>query len=374
MPAIWQLQRMTSVKVDNAVGVNPSNLQTSRNMADYLIITTGELMSAAQPLASYRGLQGMKTMVVNLDDIMNEFNFGISSPEAIRQFLTYAYHNWRKAPRYVLLAGAGTWDYRDNLGAGGNLIPPALVPTSYGLSTSDNHLADVDGDHVPDMAIGRLPVLTPQELQDVIGKIKTFESAAGNKVILLADRPDDGGDFSSDSEAIAGLFPPGYILEKVYLGEYASADTARQTLFNDINGGAVFFNYIGHASPDMFSAEGLLTSDDMDALINGSGLPVITAMTCTAGEFAIPGYPSMSQLMVLKSDGGAIAFWSSTGLSDNSEASILDREFYNAVFLSKKRTLGDAVLQAFAKYRTSGSMPFMADVYTILGDPALRIK
>jgi uncharacterized repeat protein (TIGR01451 family)/fimbrial isopeptide formation D2 family protein len=363
-----------AVKVDNAVGVNPSNLRASRNMAHYLIIAPGELVSAAQPLAAYRGLQGMKTMVVNLDDIMNEFNFGISSPEAIRQFLTYAYRNWRKAPGYVLLAGAGTWDYRDNLGAGGNLIPPALVPTSYGLSTSDNHLADVDGDHLPDMAIGRLPVLSPQDLQDVTAKIKTFESTAGNKVILLADRPDDGGNFSSDSEAIAGLFPPGYILEKVYLGEYASADTARPALFNDINGGAVFINYIGHASPDMFSAEGLLTSDDIDALINGSGLPIVTAMTCTSGEFAIPGYPSMSQLMVLKSDGGAAAFWSSTGLSDNSEAGILDREFYNAVFFGNKHTLGDAVLQAFEKYSTSGSMPFMTDIYTILGDPALRLK
>ena len=82
----------------------------------------------------------------------------------------------------------------------------------------------------------------------------------------------------------------------------------------------------------------------------------------------------MSELMVLKSGGGAAAFWSSTGLSDNTEASILDREFYNAIFFGNKHTLGDAVLQAFAKYRTSGSMPFMTDIYTILGDPALRLK
>jgi uncharacterized repeat protein (TIGR01451 family) len=363
-----------AVKVVNTAGVKPSKLRSKRNSADYLIIAPGELVSAAQPLAAYRKVQKMKTMVVNLDDIMNEFNFGMSSPEAIRQFLTYAYHNWKKAPKYVVLAGTGTWDYRDNLGAGGNLIPPALMPTAYGLSTSDNHLADIDGDHIPDMAIGRLPVGNSQELQDVIGKIKTYERNAGNKIILLADRPDEGGNFSSDSEAIAGFFPSGYTLEKVYLGEYASADTAKQVLLNYINSGAVFFNFIGHASPDMFSAEGILTTDDMGSLINGSGLPIITAMTCTAGEFAIPGYPSMSQLMVLKSSGGAAAFWSSTGLSDNSESAILNRDFYNAVCSGKKLTLGDAVLEAFMKYRTSGSMPFMTDIYNILGDPALRLK
>jgi hypothetical protein len=97
-------------------------------------------------------------------------------------------------------------------------------------------------------------------------------------------------------------------------------------------------------------------------------------MTCTAGEFAIPGYPSISQLMVLQNGGGAVAFWSATGLSDNGKAKILNWEFYNAVFSSNKKVLGDAVLKAFRKYKASGSMPFMMDIYAILGDPALKLR
>ncbi|MFA6053974.1 MAG: SdrD B-like domain-containing protein [Thermodesulfovibrionales bacterium] len=367
------IARDAAVRVVNAQGANPSSLRSPGNIVDYLIIAPNELASAVRPLADYRS-QGMRSKVVTVDDIMNEFNFGLSSPETIRQFLTYAYKYWSRPPKYVLLAGGGTWDYKDNEVEGGNLIPPALVPTSSGLSTSDNYLADINGDHVPEMAIGRLPVLTPQEMQNVIGKIKTFEAAVNNRVIMVADNPDDGGDFSPDSEIIAGLFPSRYILEKVYLGEYPSTETARMTLFNYINAGSVFFNYIGHASFDMFTAEGLFTSDDIGSLINGTGPPVITAMTCTAGEFAIPGYPAIGQLMLLKNGGGATAFWSATGLSDNAEAKILNREFYNAVFNSNKRVLGDAVLQAFSKYKTSGSMPFMMDIYTILGDPALKLK
>ena len=315
----------------------------------------------------------MKSKIVTVNDIMNEFNFGLSSPEAIKQFLTYAYKYWNGAPKYVLLAGGGTWDYRNNEGEGGNLIPPAMVSTSYGLFTSDNYLADINGDHVPEMAIGRLPVLTPQDMQNVIAKIMAFEAASSRRVILAADNPDAGGDFPLDSETIAGLFPSSYILEKVYLNKYASTDLARMTLFNYINAGSVFFNYIGHASFDMFAAEGLFTSDDIASLVNGTGLPVVTAMTCTAGEFAIPGYPTISQLMVLQNGGGAVAFWSATGLSDDAKAKILNWEFYNAVFNGNKKVLGDAVLQAFGKYKAGGSMPFMMDIYTILGDPALKL-
>jgi hypothetical protein len=224
------------------------------------------------------------------------------------------------------------------------------------------------------MAIGRLPVLTPQEMQNVIAKIKAFEAASSRRVILVADNPDDGGDFPSDSENLAGLFPSSYSVEKVYLSEYTSTELARVTLLDYLNAGSVFFNYIGHASFDMFAAEGLFTSDDIASLANGTGLPMVTAMTCTAGEFAIPGYPSISQLMVLQNGGGAVAFWSATGLSDNEKAKILNWEFYNAVFSSDRKVLGDAVLQAFGKYKAGGSLPFMMDIYTILGDPALKLR
>jgi hypothetical protein len=372
------ITRDATVNPTNMLGVNPSSLKKRYNMVDYLIIVPEELETAVQPLSSYRRAQGMRTMVVKLDDIMNEFNFGISSPEAIKQFLTYAYYNWIKLPKYVVLAGVGTWDYKNNKGKGGNLIPPALVPTAYGLSTSDNYFADVNGDHVPKMAIGRLPVLTPEELQIVIGKIKTFEATADNRAILVADDPDDGGNFPVDSEIIAHLFPSRYRpLEKVYLGEYLSVDAARIPLLNYLNSGAKFFNYIGHASFDIFAMlddEALLTSDDVASLTNATKLPIVTAMTCLPGEFAIPGYPTISQVMLLNTGGGAAAFWSATGLSDNTEAHILNREFYNAIFNSGKRILGDAVLQALEQYRMSGATPFMMDIYTILGDPALRVK
>ena len=55
-----------------------------------------------------------------------------------------------------------TWDMADNL------LPPLMAATPHGLFASDNRFADVEGDDgVPEMAIGRLPVVTSDELDAV---------------------------------------------------------------------------------------------------------------------------------------------------------------------------------------------------------------
>jgi hypothetical protein len=150
------------------VSVTPdtaSKLTQRKNQADYLVIAPSELKQDAVELGGYRQSRGLDAMVVDLQDIYDEFNYGLSSPEAIRDFLSYAYHNWKKAPRYVVLVGEGTYDYKDNLGYGDNLLPVLMVATPHGLFASDNRFVDVVGnDGVPEMAIGRLPVATSSEL------------------------------------------------------------------------------------------------------------------------------------------------------------------------------------------------------------------
>ena len=74
-------------------------------------------------------------------------------------------HNWIKPPKYVVLAGNGTYDYKNHDGYGGNLIPTLMANTPMGLYASDSLFAEFDGDHVPKIAVGRLPVLTAEELE-----------------------------------------------------------------------------------------------------------------------------------------------------------------------------------------------------------------
>jgi hypothetical protein len=353
-----------------------SDLGKSNNRADYLIITPEELEEGAAHLSEYRQGQSLDTMVVKLEDIMDEFNYGNFSPDAIRDFLAYAYGNWSKAPRYVVLLGEGTYDYKDNYGYGGNLIPTAMVDTPYGLFASDNYFADIDEDGVPEMVIGRLPVLTEDELEAYVSKVKAYESYKEweNRVLLVADDSDDGGDFSAYSNRIASLIPDEYTVQKVYLGEHSTSE-ARDLIMEAINDGVVSMNYIGHGSPDSMAYEGLLKGSDMDSLENGSKLPVVSAMTCFVGNFSYPGYDSLSESLILKRDGGAIAVWAPTGLSLNAQAMIMDEKFFRSVYEDGTEIFGDAVLESFKKFGSrQPDSAFIIQIYNILGDPALRLK
>jgi hypothetical protein len=355
-----------------------SDLKKKQNAADYVVIAPEGLEDAVQGLTSLRESKGLETMVVELEDIYDEFNHGISNPEAIKAFLSYAYHNWRgNGPEYVVLAGEGTYDYKDNLGYEGNLVPPILLATPHGLFASDNHFADVIGnDGVPEIAIGRLPVVTEEELQMLIDKIADYENSSGewtSRVMMLADDPDEGGNFPADSDILANLFP-GYMVDKIYLPDYPTVNEARQEVLNGFNAGAVLVNYIGHAGITKLATEGMLRSEDVSSLQNGDKLPIMTAMTCVVGRFAIPGYDALSEELLLKNNGGTVAVWAPTGASLNSLAFMLAEEFFKAAFQEEEKIMGKALLRAMANYAAIGGQTYMLNIYTLLGDPALEIK
>ena len=84
----------------------PSDLRSTHNAADYILITHKSFIEDVQPLADFRNQQGMRTKVVDVQNIYDEFNHGILNPNAIREFLSYAYNNWQPpAPTYVFLVG-----------------------------------------------------------------------------------------------------------------------------------------------------------------------------------------------------------------------------------------------------------------------------
>jgi hypothetical protein len=351
---------------------SPSNLVSKKNSADYVLITTEELAAAARSYAGYWQSRGLQTKVIMVEDIMDEFNYGISSPIAVHDFLSYAYTNWSRPPRYVLLAGNGTYDYKNNLGYGDNLVPVMMVSTPLGLFPSDSYFADVVGDHIPAMAIGRLPVETAAELDDMLQKIRSYNPGMTRDMLWLADIPDDGGNFPADSDAIAKLIPPKYPVERIYLSQYP-LDTARQLLFDGINQGALFLNYTGHGAVDRFSAAGLLTTSDVNSLTNARELPMVTALTCVAGQFALPGYDSLGEALVTKQGGGAVAFFGPSGMAMDFDSKELISLFYETVFADGVKVLGNAVMKTFEKYHAKYGDGFTLDIYNLQGDPALRI-
>jgi hypothetical protein len=189
-----------------------SRLREVSNQADYLVIGPREFLEAAVPLLERRRGQGLSSRAVSLEQIASEFGGGRPSAEAIREFLSYAYHSWeRPSPRYVLLLGDSTYDPRRFLSTSWTSPLPALwAKTSYLWTASDPALAAVNGEDVlPDLAIGRLPVRTLEEAQGLVGKVLAWEDSGeglGGSAVLVADTPDRGGDFEADVEDVRASF------------------------------------------------------------------------------------------------------------------------------------------------------------------------
>ncbi len=350
---------------------NAPSLSSTSNRADYVVIAPPALRDAAGRLAALRQAQGMATVVADLDQIMDTFNFGVSDPHALRTFLTYAHTQWAQGPRYAVLAGTGTVDYRNLLGLGDNLMPPLMIDNDGGLFPSDNLFGDVDGDGLPEVAVGRIPVLSSAELDAYTTKLAAYEGAAPatwtGTAVMAADATDRGADFEADSDQIASQLGA-YTLSRIDLNTEALAD-ARTQLLGAIGGGTAFVNYMGHGALDRLSAGGLLTSTDVPSLTNGSRLPVVTAMTCTINRFAVPGIPALGELLAKSGAGGAAAVWGPAGLSSSGDAKLLAERFYHA----GDARLGDRILRAITEFRTLGGDPDLPRVYDLMGDPALRL-
>ena len=125
-----------------------SNLKSKTNGADYILISAGKFLSSFAPLTKYRKARGLRVKAVAVEDIYNEFNYGLTDPQAIKDFLSFAYANWKRpAPVYVLLAGDATYDYRDYFGTGKvSVVPVHLGWTSaVGITPDDNWYVAVDG-------------------------------------------------------------------------------------------------------------------------------------------------------------------------------------------------------------------------------------
>ncbi len=373
--------RPAPVRPDASAGLNSRN-----NRADYLIVTVPELESPAYRLAELRAADGLRVRVVLLEQILDEFSHGLFRPLAIRDFLRFAHRSWKQPPRYVVMGGAGHFDYKDYLGLGHNPLPPALAPTSGGLFGSDNLLADLEGgDGVPEMVIGRLPFSSAAEFEDYLDKLEAYQRDHGTwrrEAVFAADDFDLAGRFGSLSNALAAQLSDDWHVSTVHLDDLPVAD-ARQELLSALQSGAAWMNYLGHGSLDRLAAEGLLTSADVGGLFNGSRLPFVASLTCVAGRFEVPGFRSLAEVLVAHPGGGAVGVWSPSGLSDNHLATLLNSYLLMALEDPRNPRVGDAVREALVRLGELGDTPRhgsssilgeMLLSYVLLGDPAVSVR
>ncbi len=350
---------------------SPSHLRDVANAADFIIISEASLLDSFRPLVDLRGKQGLKTSLVDIEDIYDEFSFGDKSPQSIRDFLWYATTSWKLKPRFALFAGDASYDARNYLGLGDNdLVPTKLIDTGYLETASDDWFADFNGDGIADLSVGRLPVRNAQEASTVISKLIAYdESSPSSEVALVADS-NDGFDFEQAATSLRPLIPSAVRVTEI-LRSTSDDPTARSYLFDAINRGQKIVNYSGHGSANVWRGN-LLTVGDAQLFTNRDRLSLFVMMTCLNGYFQDAMNESLAESLLKSGGGGAVAVWASSGLTLPQEQTVMNQELYRLLFSSRGRalSLGDLMRQAKASVGDSD----IRRSWILLGDPTMRLR
>jgi hypothetical protein len=395
----------------------PSTLADINNEADYILITHRDLgwdeqglpLNWLRDLAALRQNQGLRVRVVDVEDILDEFSYGIVTPQAIRDFLSYAYTSWiPPAPQYVLLVGDYSLDYKDNwmewlaaygMGEGNaqpNYVPAySIYPPHGGETVCDDWFVQVAGDDmVPDLHIGRLPAKSAQEAADMAGKILSYETTANTKtweknVLLVADNMTEPSweFFEPMNEDVAELLPEGFNEPfRGYLEDYATPGDLTTYIKTKINEGALILHYSGHGGEFRWASEGIFEDgyagyrQDVQDLANGDRLPFVVSMSCRSGFFADPEIPalgsphSLGESLLRPSSKGVVAAFMPTGSTQTGGQRILDGALFEALLTDDVRILGQAVSLAKQTLLANGSYQDVSDTFLLFGDPATELK
>ncbi len=317
--------------------------------ADYIAIVYPDFQEAIQPLLEYRAQQGLRVFTTSPEALYDAYTFGLPDPAAIRAFLADALRNWPEPrPRFVLLVGDASYDPYDYLnGPERNLIPSALIQTQFvGQTASDNWLADIDEDGRPDIALGRFPAQTPEQVQAMVTKTLRFEQQSAEdwvrRALMVAD--DKERYFIQMSEDLVKDFlADRFTIERVYLGQ---VDDPHARLLEAINQGVGLINYIGHGSVTVWAKEKILSTDDISALNNDGRFPLLVNMTCLTGYFPHPQTVSLSETLLRAPDRGVVAALVPTSESLSIDQRTLADAFFRQLTQSDAQTVGEVMMWA----------------------------
>lgn len=412
--------QMQSPTIDIISMKNLHNVNSPNADADVLVITCAEFMNSANKYAEYRSKQsGYKVAVVDLQDIYNEFSYGRLDLTAVRNYIKYASENWSNTPQYVFLWGTGNYDYRgiESSSAKMNFVPVhqridgsyrkvpvgiCSINANSGNYATDDFFVCIKGkdaitdipDRLPDLAIGRVPLVSDKQGLDYIDKLNTFENHSDkgswrrNALFLADDGPttsNNAGDtdaHTNDAEILASKMPDDFLLYKImcaaYPVVYESGATRRiprvtEEIFEQLNVvGATMFLYVGHGNTNTLTHERVFVRDNIQNFTNSNKLFFFGAASCEVGRFDHPN-GCIGGDIVVQPKNGAIASFSATRVSVGSENRIIMsnimKYIVNKDSLGNFRSVGEASMLA----KINGSASNETYMYVLLGDPTLHL-
>lgn len=389
---------------------------------DYLIVSHATLMDAVRPLAEFHRQRGLKVALIDPQEAYDQFNGGISHPQAIRRLVDVAWNEWPEPrPRFLLLVGKASFDirhdtyddgryakwtnlellYPNQFGgiastanpnrteklADSNLIPTWQFPSPEGQSASDNGFVTVGREKLPKgeeewkpvLAVGRFPVVKPEEVTAIVNKTIRYmtDPPIGRwrrEAMMITD---DSTYFHTLSDQLADeLDDLGFATSRIYAHKEEEHNVAHQSAIRDgLNDGQLLVHFIGHGgryiwrtgAPDVRKNHDLFTLDDVSGLTNGGRLPVILSMTCYSAPFDNPSEDSIGERFLREADRGAVAVFAASWRNSPSAA-------FSKALMTEMLEPGQTIGEGIVKAKNSINSRILVEMYNLLGDPALIME
>lgn len=376
---VFTINTLLSVKDISLESSITSILQNTDN--EYVIIAPDSFFTILEPLAHYHD-----AAIVEIEDIYRQYSHGVLSPYGIKSFLEDIYYYNNESLKYVLFTMSPNeidwWTGNFN-----NITSiPAMFNYTYnmGVVVCDYWYGTFNEEYWnPDISIGRFPVNTKEELQVVV--VKTMYHHTRNTIdwdnnILLIGGSDIG--FRYQNEALVdNIKESGNFIKRLYVAQIDSDSSfygTSDTLAMHFSNGLSYINFFGHGGGRVWEDNGLLTYSNISNLTNPSRLPFISSMSCFTGDFSYNR--ALSRQMVEYENGGALAWYSASGLGWNYNDYYMDIPLQELLFSEDELTIGEIINLSKTKYYLAYSdqypeiAPSQIYQYNLIGDPGIKLK
>ena len=369
----------------------PSELESSlpsilhEDKADYLIVSHPSFIGPAlEQFALQKKDMGYNSQIVDWLEIVDTYGYGNNTPAALNNFLKLSARH--SDISHVLIVGGHTYDYRNISGSNTlNFIPAHYKPVSiFGHTPTDNPFADLDNDHLPDIAIGRWPVRSLQDLNTILKKNNDWQTNIASQqyqdAYLIAQANDGQGlDFAEQTQGRLGLplnqnqdFDQITVLSMQQLIDQGVPDpigVARAQIAERINSGVNLLSFAGHASTSAWGSPGIVNTSFIQALENSGKPTIVMPLACYTTYYESLGTNSLAHQWLFAGDKGAAAIHGASVLGDYRENAVFAERYLKN--LPDAKTIGEAIMNA--KREMAGTNQ-MLDNWTLLGDPSLPIR
>lgn len=328
--------------------------------ADAVIVAPREFYPALQPLIDHRQEQGHRFALMSNSGTAEQIRAAIRKVAASGEL------------KHVLLVGDAEPAARVDAKVAARCVPAhlhkAVVNVKWGSEpqiVSDNWYADLDDDHLPDVAIGRIPADSPAEVTKIVGKILAYERNADfgawrQRVNFIAGVGGfspiiDGVLETATSKLLTSGIPAAYETRMTY-GSWTSPYCPDPRLFHDTaverhNEGCLFWVYIGHGHStglDRVSIPGerfhIFDCDDCSKLQCASGSPIAIMLACHTAAFDQPKDCLAEDL--LRTEGGPVAVYGGSRVTMPYAMGVMGSALMQEYFKTKPPTLGETILAA----------------------------